>query len=149
MFKLAHDAIGESILKEKLIDPKAGGFVSFQGWVRNQNDGKDVISLEYEAYEVLAEKEALKIIHEAKEKFDILNIFCVHRVGKLEIGEMAVWIGVSSVHREPAFGACQYMIDELKRRVPIWKKEYYVDGNSGWVHCNACSYPEKKQYERV
>ena len=76
---------------------------------------------------------------ETKERFKILETRCVHRVGKLNVGDMAVWVGVISRHRDEAFIACRYIIDELKARVPIWKKEYYADGESGWVNCPGCS----------
>ena len=74
-------------------------------------------------------------------KFPIENAVCVHRVGELEIGDLAVWVGVSSGHRDEAFRACRYIIDEVKQRVPVWKKEYYASGDSGWVNCEACATP--------
>jgi molybdopterin synthase catalytic subunit len=67
------------------------------------------------------------------------NAVCIHRVGILEIGDLAVWVGVSAGHRDEAFKACRYIIDEIKHRVPVWKKEYYSGGDSGWVNCEACA----------
>ncbi|MFN8671879.1 MAG: molybdenum cofactor biosynthesis protein MoaE [Candidatus Sericytochromatia bacterium] len=139
MFFISDISINEHELKNKIKNPSAGGFVCFEGWVRNLNEGKEVLKLEYEAYESLAKKEAEKIIAEAKEKFDILDILAVHRVGLLELEDIAVWIGVNAKHRKAAFKACEYLIDNIKIRLPIWKKEYYLDGDSGWVNCEACS----------
>jgi adenylyltransferase/sulfurtransferase len=125
--------------REALGDPAAGGYVSFEGWVRDHNDGRHVTRLEYEAFEALALKEGGSIVADAIERFDVLRAACVHRVGSLGIGELAVWVGVSAAHRAEAFAACRYIIDEVKHRVPIWKKEHYVDGDSGWVNCERCA----------
>ncbi|MEQ1821361.1 MAG: ThiF family adenylyltransferase [Fimbriimonadaceae bacterium] len=114
----------------------AGGFVTFEGKVRNRNDGQPVLRLEYEAYAPMAESEGEKILNEAKSVFGLLEVKACHRVGVLEIGETAVWIGVASPHRGDAFRACAFVIDEIKRRVPIWKKEHYVSGPSEWIGCH-------------
>jgi len=140
MFSLTHKPIVIDGGKRSVVHPAAGAYVSFEGWVRNKNEGKEVLYLEYEAYPALACQEGLKIIMEAKQKFSVQSIRCVHRTGKLEIGEIAIWIGVSSEHREPAFKACEYVINEIKRRVPVWKKEYYTNGDSGWVNCEQCAH---------
>lgn len=126
-------------LRDALLDHAAGGYVAFEGWIRNENEGEEVLRLEYEVYEPLAVKEGEKIIAEAKQKFPILHADCVHREGLLELGECAVWVGVSSAHRDEAFKACRYIIDEIKVRLPIWKKEHYVGGDSGWVNCERCA----------
>lgn len=138
-FRISSSTVDPEVLKKELFDPKAGGFVSFEGWVRNKNEGKDVTHLEYQAYYALAVKEGEKIIAEALEKFDVLDALVDHRVGDLQIGEIAVVVHVTSVHRGPAFDACEYIIDELKIRVPIWKKEHYTDGNTGWIECHECA----------
>ena len=117
----------------------AGGFCVFEGWVRDVNDGRSVERLEYEAYDVLARKEGEKVLAEAQQKFPHLQACCVHRTGLLELGECAVWVGVSARHRDEAFKACRFIIDEIKVRLPIWKKEHYTDGNSGWVNCERCA----------
>jgi adenylyltransferase/sulfurtransferase len=122
-----------------LADPGAGGYASFEGWVRDHNEGRRVRRLEYEAYEALARKEGARIVAAAIEKFGVHRAACVHRVGALDIGELAVWVGASAAHREEAFAACRYIIDEVKHRVPIWKKEHYEDGDSGWVNCERCA----------
>jgi len=115
-------------------DPRAGAFAAFEGLVRQHNDGRPVRGLRYEAYVELAEREGTQIIDEALARFSILDARCAHRIGELGIGELAVWVGVISAHRDPAFEACRHIIDEVKARVPIWKHEYYADGDSGWLH---------------
>jgi sulfur-carrier protein adenylyltransferase/sulfurtransferase len=120
-------------------DPACGGYASFEGWVRDFNDGRPVERLEYEAYAELAVKEGERIVAEAIRRFGVRHARCVHRIGELRLGELAVWVGVSAAHRGEAFAACRYIIDEVKHRVPIWKKEHYVDGDSGWVNCERCA----------
>jgi molybdopterin synthase catalytic subunit len=122
-------------LQRTLQAAAAGACVTFEGWVRDHNDGAPVLALEYEAHEAIANREGAKILAEARERFAIIAADCVHRVGKLAIGECAVWVGVSAAHRGAAFDACRYIIDETKSRVPIWKKEHYASGASGWVNC--------------
>lgn len=141
MFSVSATPLDARSLHETLRNRGAGACVAFEGWVRDNNEGKEVLRLEYEAYEAVAVKEGLKILEEAREKFGLLAAACVHRVGALEIGDLAVWVGVSSGHRGEAFEACRYVIDEVKHRLPIWKKEHYVDGDSGWVNCEACAEP--------
>ncbi len=116
-----------------LADPRAGALVVFAGWVRGENEGRTVTSLEYQAYRPLAEKEGLRIVEEARRRFPVLSARCVHGVGHLTVGEAAVWVGVTAAHRGAAFAACRFIIDELKARVPIWKKERYASGESGWI----------------
>lgn len=126
-------------LRAALEDPACGGYATFEGWVRDHNDGRNVRHLEYEAYVELAVKEGERIVAEAVRRFGVKHVRCVHRVGDLALGELAVWVGVSAGHRAEAFAACRYVIDEVKHRVPIWKKEHYVDGDSGWVNCERCA----------
>jgi molybdopterin synthase catalytic subunit len=139
VFDLTDKPIGAAELASRLADDACGAFVSFEGWVRNHNEGQQVLRLEYESYQALAVKEGDQIIAEACAKFPVTHIVCLHRTGQLAIGDIAVWVGVSSPHRGEAFDACRYVIDEVKLRVPIWKKEYYIDGDSGWVNCEACA----------
>jgi molybdopterin synthase catalytic subunit len=124
-------------LKRRLARPDAGACVTFEGWVRNHNEGQPVTRLEYEAYVPVAHKEGERIVDEARQRFDVYDVHCAHRVGRLEVGDLAVWVGVTAAHRDDAFRASRYVIDEVKARVPIWKKEHYVDGESGWVNCEA------------
>jgi len=126
-------------LRDKLLDEAAGAYVSFEGWIRNINEGREVHRLEYEAYEPLCVSEGQRVIEEALSRFSVLHARCVHRTGMLALGECAVWVGVSSGHRDEAFQACRYIIDEVKTRLPIWKKEHYADGDSGWVNCERCA----------
>jgi molybdopterin synthase catalytic subunit len=135
VFAISRDALKPEELKQPLLNAQAGGYVAFEGWVRNHNDGRSVLTLEYEAFEPLCLKEAERILVEAKQRFDIYDCACVHRVGALTVGDMAVWVGVTAAHRGTAFDACQFVIDEIKSRLPIWKKETYTDGSSDWVNC--------------
>ena len=139
MISITNDVIDPDLLRKTLFDPGAGAYTSFEGWIRNENEGHSVLRLEYEAYEPLALTEGRSILTEAQDKFPHLHAHCVHRIGLLEIGDCAVWVGVSSPHRDEAFLACRYIIDEIKIRLPIWKKEHYADGQSGWVNCERCA----------
>jgi molybdopterin synthase catalytic subunit len=129
-------------LQEAMRDPSCGGYAAFEGWVRDHNEGHAVTRLEYEAFTELAEKEGARIVQAAIEKFGVTRAACVHRVGSLALGDVAVWVGVSAAHRDEAFRACRYINDEVKHRLPIWKKEHYVNGDSGWVNCERCAHPE-------
>jgi molybdopterin synthase catalytic subunit len=135
MFSLSSSPLDAAVLRAAMADERAGAFVSFEGWVRNLNEGRSVLRLEYEAFASLAEKEGLRIVEEARRHFAVFDVRCVHRVGLLQLGEMAVWVGISAQHRGAAFDACRFVIDEVKSRVPIWKKEHYASGDSGWVNC--------------
>lgn len=135
LFRISETPLDLAALRRELPDVRAGAFVSFEGWVRNQNEGRPVLSLEYEAYTELADREGLHILGEAKSKFALLDAICVHRVGHLHLGDLAVWAGVTAAHRGAAFDACRYIIDEIKARVPIWKKEHYQDGATQWINC--------------
>ncbi|HEX4240127.1 MAG TPA: molybdenum cofactor biosynthesis protein MoaE [Steroidobacteraceae bacterium] len=141
MFRLTPQPIDTGAARRELRDAGAGGYVSFEGWVRDQNEGKQVTRLEYEAFAELAVKEGERIVREARARYPVKHALCVHRVGSLDLADMAVWVGVSSEHRGEAFEACRYIIDEVKHRVPIWKKEHYVSGDSGWVNCERCAVP--------
>ena len=139
MMRITQNPIRPDELREGLQDPAAGAYAAFEGWIRNENESREVLRLEYEVYEPLAATEGEKVIAEARAKFPVLHAHCVHRAGLLEIGECAVWVGVSSGHRDEAFLACRYIIDQVKVRLPIWKKEHYADGHSGWVNCERCA----------
>ncbi len=140
-FRFSKEPLEPAALRAALESPAAGGYASFEGWVREHNEGRRVRRLEYEAFEALAVKEGERIVSEAIERFGIERAACVHRLGALEIGETAVWVGVSARHRHEAFLACRYIIDAVKHRVPIWKKEHYLEGDSGWVNCERCAAP--------
>ncbi|HMM57308.1 MAG: molybdenum cofactor biosynthesis protein MoaE [Xanthomonadales bacterium PRO7] len=134
MFHISETAIDTAALARELALARAGACVTFEGWVRDHNESRSVVRLEYQSYASLAQVEGQRILAEACSKFAILGARCVHRVGTLEVGELAVWVGVSAAHRGAAFDACCYIIDEVKKRVPIWKNEHYADGESGWLH---------------
>ena len=137
--RISTEVIHPDALRDELADRGAGAYVGFEGWIRNQNEGQEVLRLEYEVYEPVALAEGKKVILEAAQKFPLLHADCVHRAGLLEIGECAVWVGVTSAHRDEAFAACRYIIDQVKVRLPIWKKEHYASGHSGWVNCERCA----------
>jgi molybdopterin synthase catalytic subunit len=133
-FRLSDSPIDVARERGALDHAAAGAYASFEGWVRNHNEGRAVRRLDYQAYAPLAESEGQKLLDEAVERFAVREVRCIHRVGALAIGDMAVWVGVSADHRGAAFDACRWIIDEVKRRVPIWKNEHYADGESGWLH---------------
>ena len=137
--RITAETIRPDELRAGLADRSAGAYVGFEGWIRDHNEGQEVLRLEYEVYRPLAIKEGERVIAEAMEEFPILHAECVHREGMLEIGECAVWVGVTSAHRDEAFVACRYIIDQVKVRLPIWKKEFYRNGDSGWVNCERCA----------
>jgi molybdopterin synthase catalytic subunit len=138
-FRFTERAIDTTAARLEIIDRGAGGYVSFEGWVRDFNEGQEVTRLEYEAFQALAVKEGDRIVGEALTRFPIKHALCIHRVGSLDLTDMAVWVGVSAAHRGEAFDACRFIIDEVKHRVPIWKKEHYRSGDSGWVNCERCA----------
>ncbi len=133
-FSFSHDLLDPVSYRQAQTDDTCGGYVCFEGWVRNHNADRPVIRLEYQAYEAMGAKEGQRVLDEALAKFKVNSVSCVHRTGTLEIGDLAVWVGVSAHHRDAAFSACRYIIDEIKLRVPIWKKEHYSDGDSGWIN---------------
>ena len=106
----------------------------FEGRVRNHHAGRAVLGLAYEAYAELAEAEGRRIVTAIRERHGLHRALCVHRVGALEIGDVAVWVGVSAPHRDAAFVGCRAIIDAIKQDVPIWKHERYADGDAAWLH---------------
>ncbi len=138
-FSLSEQPLEPARLLAQLRDPGCGGYVTFEGAVRNHNEGRTVLRLEYEAFAPLALREGERILAAAVARFGLTHALCAHRVGALEIGGLAVWVGVAAAHRGEAFDACRYIIDQVKHSVPIWKKEYYENGDSGWVNCEACA----------
>lgn len=134
IFSLSSSAIDAASLLRQLESERVGAVVTFEGRVRNNNEGRAVRGLAYEAYAQLAEAEGARIVEEACSRFEIAQALCVHRVGELALGELAVWVGVSAAHRDAAFAACRHIIDEVKSRVPIWKHERYAGGEAEWLH---------------
>ncbi len=133
-FALSDRAFEIAPLRQALLSDTAGAYASFEGWVRDHHDGRAVLGLRYESYAELALSEGERVLEDALQRFAIVDARCVHRVGELGIGEMAVWVGVSAAHRDAAFAACRYIIDQIKARVPIWKHERYADGEAEWLH---------------
>ena len=110
-----------------------GALLLFLGIVRNHNDGREVVGLEYEAYAEMGEDVLEAIARETSEKFGADRILVHHRVGRLEVGEVSTVIAVATPHRAEAYDASRFIIEEIKKRLPIWKKENYVEGDSQWV----------------
>jgi molybdopterin synthase catalytic subunit len=125
---IVRERIDSQAILERIKRPEDGAAVLFDGVVRNNTRGRQTLFLEYEAYEEMARQQMEELAAQAIEKFGVRDVALVHRLGRLEIGETSVLIAVASAHRGPAFEACRWLIDTLKRTVPIWKKEFFVDG---------------------
>ena len=132
MFRVTDKPINLQELVDCVTDPEAGAIATFIGTTRNNNEGRKVIALDYEAYPEMAEKELTRLGEEARRKWQICRMAIVHRVGPVQITEPSVMIAVSAAHREAAFAACRFAIEEIKRTVPIWKKEVY-EGGEIWI----------------
>lgn len=134
MFSVVREPIDPRPLEAAVSSGSCGGVVTFCGIVRERaSDGAAVTGLSYEAYEAMATQEFERIAAEARERFGDVKMAIVHRVGDLRIGDVAVAVVAASAHRAAAFDACEFAIDALKARAPIWKKEHYRDGRSVWV----------------
>jgi molybdopterin synthase catalytic subunit len=130
--ELTTDPISIETVARRVVPTECGATVTLDGYVRQFTKGRETLHLVYEAYEPMAVKEMQKLIEQAKRDFEISNVGIVHRLGKLEIGDTSVVISVAAPHRKAAFAACEWLIRELKRVVPIWKKEVYADGEE-WI----------------
>lgn len=126
-FEITTDALDVGAIARRVVPENCGATVALDGYVRRWTRGRETLYLVYEAYEPMALAEMQKLGDAARAKFEIENIGIVHRLGKLEIGETSVVIAVAAPHRRHAFEACEWLIKELKRTVPIWKKEFYAD----------------------
>jgi adenylyltransferase/sulfurtransferase len=138
-FRFTRSPIDPAAEAGPLAAAEAGGFASFEGRVRDHNEGRAVAGLDYEAFEELAVAEGGRIVVEAVRRRGATGARCVHRLGALAIGDVAVWVGAASAHRAEAFAACRDIIDEIKHRLPIWKREHYADGSCHWVNCERCA----------
>jgi len=125
---IVRDRIDTQAVLAKIKHPEDGAAVVFEGVVRNQTRGRQTLYLDYEAYEEMALKQMEELAEQALGQFSVREVALVHRLGRLEIGETSVLIVVASAHRAAAFDACRWLIDTLKRKVPIWKREYFIDG---------------------
>jgi molybdopterin synthase catalytic subunit len=132
MFRVQNFPIDLNELVRYVTDAEAGAIATFIGTTRNNNEGRNVIALDYEAYPEMAEKELARIGAEAAGKWQIRRMAIVHRLGPVQIGEASVIIAVSSAHREAAFAASRFAIEEIKKTVPIWKKEVF-EGGEVWI----------------
>ena len=132
MFRVTDKPINLQELVDYVTDPEAGAIVPFIGTTRNNNEGRTVIALDYEGYREMAEKQLARIGEEAKKQWPICKMAIVHRLGPVQIGEASVIIVVSSAHRDAAFAASRFAIEEIKKTVPIWKKEVF-EGGEVWI----------------
>ncbi|MFN2315053.1 MAG: molybdenum cofactor biosynthesis protein MoaE [Gemmatimonadales bacterium] len=132
MALLTGDSLDLGALVAEVVGPDRGAVATFLGLVRDHHEGRGVVRLEYSAYPEMAEAEATAILGEVAGRWPV-QVAARHRTGMLEVGAAAVAVAVAGAHRGEAFEACRYVIEELKRRVPIWKREYYTDGSVGWV----------------
>ena len=133
MFKITSEDIELGDVIRAVEAGDAGAIVHFLGVVRNNTEGREVSYLEYEAYPPMAEKKMAEIAQEIQEKWGLDRVAMIHRIGRLEIGEVSVAVAVASPHRKEAFEACRYAMNRLKQIVPIWKREVWADGEEEWV----------------
>jgi molybdopterin synthase catalytic subunit/molybdopterin converting factor small subunit len=131
-FRLTHGPVNLTSVVVQVVDDRAGAIATFLGTVRARSRGHDVIALEYEAYEEMAEEVMAAIAEELQARYDVCKVAMAHRLGRVEVGETSVAIGVSAPHRQDALAACADAIEALKARVPLWKKELYADGEE-WI----------------
>lgn len=136
MFELTNTPIDPAALRGRLDAAETGALTVFEGRVRNHHLGRPVTKLEYEAFDEMARHEGEALVNEAEQIYPGTKILCVHRTGTLGIGDIAVWIGVASAHRAAGFAACRLVIEDIKRRLPVWKKEHHPDGAAEWVNCS-------------
>jgi molybdopterin synthase catalytic subunit len=132
MFRVTTQPLNLQELVDFVTDPEAGAIATFIGTTRNNNEGRKVIALDYDAYPEMAAKELTRLGEEARKKWQICRMAIAHRIGPVQITEPSVMIAVSAAHREAAFAACRFAIEEIKRTVPIWKKEVY-EGGEIWI----------------
>ena len=131
--------IDTAALQAAVAGPDTGAISTFIGAVRNYNAGRSVTGIEYSAYEAMAVRELSCVADEAEAEFAGVRIAVEHRIGELAIGDASVVVVAAHAHRRMAMDACQQVIEELKKRVPIWKCEHYVDGTREWVHAGAAA----------
>ena len=132
-FFLIDSLINPEFWYSKLENEQAGGLVVFEGRVRKNNHGKKVVGLNYQSHPTLARQEGERILTEFLSHSKVIDAIAVHRTGSLKLGEIAVWVGVLSIHRKEAFDVCEHIINRIKKEVPIWKKEQYEDTSAKWL----------------
>ena len=131
--EITADPLDPGRMLDRVGAPEDGAVLLFLGTVRNHADGRSVSGMRYEGYEEMALEVLRRIAGEASERFSTPHLAVIHRLGTLEIGEVSVVVAVSSPHRAEAYGASRYVMEEIKRRLPVWKKEFYVEGAAEWV----------------
>ena len=136
MFRVTTEPLSVQAVNDLVKRPTDGAVVTFDGIVRNNFAGRPVQYLEYEAYAAMAEHKLAEIGAEVRQKFSVGEIAMIHRIGRLDIGESSIVIAVAAPHRHAAFEACAYAMDRVKEEVPIWKKEFFTDGEDHWVNQN-------------
>lgn len=132
MAYLSNDPLDLNQLVAAVVGPERGGVATFLGVVRSRHQGRTVLRLDYSAYHEMAEAECGRVVAEAESRWPV-SVALRHRLGTLEVGDVAVIVAVAGAHREESFAACRHVIEELKRRVPIWKREHFADGEVDWV----------------
>ena len=142
ILQLTTDPLDIGEIARRVVPPECGATVTLDGYVRQFTKGRETLYLIYEAYEPMALKEMEKLAVAAHDQFEISHVSIVHRLGRLEIGETSVVIAVAAPHRKAAFTACEWLIRELKRTVPIWKKEVYADGDE-WIEGEVSARPSQ------
>jgi molybdopterin synthase catalytic subunit len=140
VFEITRDPLDPRRLMEFVRRDEAGAVALFQGVVRNENLGRRVLRLEYDAYPEMAARKMREVAEEVRTRWPVNEIGIVHRIGRLEVGETVLLVAVSSAHRREAFEACQYAVDRIKEIVPVWKKEVW-EGGEEWVEGHAISPP--------
>lgn len=143
MIRLTHEELNYAALTEAVRSRNAGAVLLFLGTVRELTAGRETQALDYEAYAEMAQAKLEEVAAEAREKWPVIEVGIEHRLGHLEVGDISVAVAVSCPHRAQAFEAGRYLIDQLKERVPIWKKENWSDGSTEWVHPGLESSAEK------
>jgi molybdopterin synthase catalytic subunit len=134
MIQLTNEPINTGVILERVGHAKAGAVVLFLGTTRELTEGRKTVALDYEAYVEMAQRRLDALEAEARRQWPVIECIVVHRLGRVPIGEASVAIAVSTPHRADAFAAGQWLIDSLKRDVPIWKREQWADGTTEWVH---------------
>jgi len=134
MIRLTHEAIDHAALTESVRRPNCGAVVTFLGTVRDLTGEQVTVALDYEAYPGMAEKKLTEIEADTRGRWPVGEMAIVHRLGRLDVGEVSVAVAVSCPHRAEAFAACKHAIDRLKELVPIWKREHGPVGSTQWVH---------------
>lgn len=134
MIRLQYEAIDYAALTETVRSPAAGAVVLFLGTVRELTEGRITSHLHYEAYPAMAEQKLAEVEQEVRRRWPVVNVALVHRLGRLDLGEISVAVAVSAPHRAEAFEAARFAMDRIKAVVPIWKQEHWADGSQAWIH---------------